>query len=65
MHCKLETPVNMVTAAPDSKFSVTLNVKATMISAVVIAFRHFHKHLSDTLVAGSEHDIEPDTLRQV
>ena len=51
----LEILVSIVNSTtPSSKFSITINLKGTMISGDLVSLREFHDHISYTLMAGSE-----------
>lgn len=60
----LEVLVSIVNSTtPSSKFSITINLKGTMISGDLVSLREFHDHISYTLMAGSEDETDPEAVR--
>ena len=58
----LEVLVSIVNSTtPISKFSITINLKGTMISGALVSLREFH--ISYTLMAGSEDETDPEAVR--
>jgi hypothetical protein len=61
----LESINKIVNKTVNSSFSITLNVKGTMITGLLVALREYRQYASDLLLAGAEEKTDPETIREL
>ena len=61
----LESLNKIVNKTENSSFSITINVKGTMITGILVGLKQYREYSSDLLVVGAEGQTDPDAIKEL